>query len=73
LGFLSIPPCHDEAEDLVMKLFFDSLHGEARRWYDNLPATNITSMDHFEEIFLARWVMKLEDIQSLLRGLERIK
>jgi hypothetical protein len=30
-------------------------------------------MDHFEEIFLARWVMKLEDIQSLLKGLESIK
>jgi len=30
-------------------------------------------MDQFKEIFLARWVMKLEDIQSLLRGLECIK
>ena len=49
----------DEDEYLVMKLFSTSLHGEARRWYDNLPAANITSMDHFEEIFLARWVMKL--------------
>ena len=63
----------DEAEDLVMKRFSASLHGEARSWYDNLPAANITSMDHFEEIFLARWVMKLEDIQSLLKGLECIK
>ena len=37
-------PVSDEAEDLVMKLFSASLHGEARRWYDNLPAANITSM-----------------------------
>jgi hypothetical protein len=37
-----------------MKLFSATLHGEAGRWYDNLPATSITSMDEFEEIFLAR-------------------
>jgi hypothetical protein len=56
-----------------MKLFSATLHGEARRWYHNLPAASITSMDQFEEIFLARWVLKLEDIQSLLKGLECIK
>jgi hypothetical protein len=72
-AFFQYRPVSDEAEDLVMKLFSASLHGEARRWYDNLPAASITSMDHFEEIFLARWVMKLEDIQSLLKGLECIK
>jgi hypothetical protein len=72
-AFFQYHPASDEAEDLVMKLFSASLHGEARRWYDNLPAASITSMDHFEEIFLARWVMKLEDIQSLLKGLECIK
>ena len=63
----------DEVEDLVMKLFSASLHGEARKWYDSLPAASITSMDQFEEIFLVRWVLKLEDIQSLLKGLECIK
>jgi hypothetical protein len=72
-AFFQYRPVSDEAEDLVMKLFSASLHGEARRWYDNLPVASITSMDHFEEIFLGRWVMKLEDIQSLLRGLESIK
>jgi hypothetical protein len=72
-AFFQYHPVSDEAEYLVMKLFSASLHGEARRWYDNLPAASITSMDHFEKIFLVRWVMKLEDIQSLLRGLERIK
>jgi hypothetical protein len=71
-AFFQYRPVSDEVEDLVMKLFSASLHGEARRWYDNLPAASITSMDHFEEIFLARWVMKLQDIQSLLRGIENI-
>ena len=47
-------PVRDEAEDIVMKLFSSSLHEEAKKWYDSLPAASITSMDHFEEIFLER-------------------
>jgi hypothetical protein len=66
-------PVSDEAEDLVMKLFSASLHGEARRWYDNLPAASITSMEQFEEVFLAEWTMEEEDMQSLLKELEGIK
>jgi hypothetical protein len=66
-------PVSDEAEDLVMKLFSTSLHGEAKRWYDNLPAARITSMELFEEVFLAKWTMKIEDMQSLLKEIEGIK
>jgi hypothetical protein len=66
-------PIDDEAEDVVMKLFSASLHGEARRWYDNLPAASITTMEQFEEIFLAKWTMKIEAIQSLLKELEGIR
>jgi hypothetical protein len=66
-------PVSDEAEDLVMKLFSSSLHGEARRWYDNLPAASINSMELFEEVFLAKWTMEMEDVQSLLKELEGIK
>jgi hypothetical protein len=66
-------PIDDEAEDLVMKLFSASLHGEARRWYDNLPAASINSMELFEEIFLAKWTMKIEVVQSLLKELEGIR
>jgi hypothetical protein len=71
--FFQYRPVSDEAEDLVMKLFSASLHGEAKKWYDNLPTASIISMDHFEEIFLARWALKLEDVQSLLKELEGIK
>jgi hypothetical protein len=71
--FFQYCPVSDEAEDLVMKLFSASLHGGAKILYDNLPAAGITSMDHFEEIFLAKWAMKLEDIQSLLKDLEYIR
>jgi hypothetical protein len=71
--FFQYYPVKDEAEDLVMKLFSASLHGEAKKWYDNFPAASITSMDHFKEIFLGRWALKLEDVQSLLKELEAIK
>jgi hypothetical protein len=56
-----------------MKLFSTSLHGEAKRWYDNLPAASITSMELFEKVFFAKWAMKIEDIQSLLKEIEGIK
>jgi hypothetical protein len=66
-------PVSDEAEDLVMKLFSASLDGEARRWYDDLPTASIDSMEHFERVFLARWTMEMEDIQSLLKEPEDVK
>jgi hypothetical protein len=71
--FFEYFPIDDEAEDVVMKLFSASLHGEARRWYDNLPAASITTMEQFEGIFLANWTMKIEAIQSLLKELEGIR
>jgi hypothetical protein len=72
-NFFQSFPISDEVEDLVMKLFSASLHGEARRWYDNLPTASINSMELFEEVFLAKWTMKIEDIQSLLKELEGIR
>jgi hypothetical protein len=71
--FFQYYPVRDEAEDLVMKLFSASLHEEAKKWYDSLPAASLTSMDLFEETFLGRWALKLEEVQSLLRELESIK
>jgi hypothetical protein len=50
-----------------------SLHGGARRWYNNLPAASINSMDRFEEVFIEKWTMKIEDIQPLLKELEGIR
>jgi hypothetical protein len=44
-AFFQLHPVSDDAKDLVMKLFFATMHGNARRWYDNLPAASITSMD----------------------------
>jgi hypothetical protein len=66
-------PVSDEAEDLLMKLFSASLDGKARRWYDNLPAASIDSMELFEKVFLTKWTMEMEDIQPLLKELEDVK
>jgi hypothetical protein len=44
-SFFQLHHISDDDEDLVMKLFSTTLHGTARKWYDNLPVANITSMD----------------------------
>jgi hypothetical protein len=62
-----------DAEDLVMKLFSATLHGNARNWYHNLPVASITSIDQLEVTFLRNWGMKLKDVQALLKGLEYIR
>ena len=58
-------PVTDEAEDVVMKLFSHTLHGNAKKWYDSLSNAGITSMDQFEEVFLEEWGIKPEDIPVL--------
>jgi hypothetical protein len=72
-AFFQLHPINDDVEDLVMKLFSATLLGNASRWYDNLPAASMTSMDQLKETFLMSWGMKLEDIQLLLKGLEYIR
>jgi hypothetical protein len=70
-ALFQIHPISDDVEDLEMKLFSATLHGNARKWYDDLPDA-ITSMDQLEETFLKRWGIKLEDIPILLKRLEHI-
>ena len=70
--FLSHPIAND-TEELVMKLFSTSLYCNAREWYDNLPDASITTMEQFEETFLRRWGIQLEDIPVLLKRIEHIK
>jgi hypothetical protein len=65
-AFFQLHPISDDAEDLAMKLFSATLHGNARKWYDNLPNANITSMDQLEETFLNKWNIKIEDIRMLV-------
>ena len=72
-AFFQLHPIDDDAEDLVMKLFSATLHGNASKWYDNLPDASITSMDQLEETFLKKWNIKLEDIHMLIKKLDYIQ
>jgi hypothetical protein len=72
-SYFQLHPVADEAEDVVMILFANTLHGYAREWYYNLPDASITSMDQFEEVFLKKWGIKSEDIPILLQNFQDIK
>jgi hypothetical protein len=72
-SYFVINPVDDDAEDVVMKLFSNTLHGNAKKWYDSLPNTSITSMDHFEEVFLEEWGIKSKESPVLLKNFEDIK
>ena len=72
-SYFMLHPVADEAEDVVMKLFSNTLHGDAKKWYNNLPNASITSMDQFEEVFLEEWGIKSEDIPILQKKFEDIK
>jgi hypothetical protein len=56
-----------------MKLFYTTLHGNATKWYDDLPNASITSMDQLEKTFLEKWGIKLEHIHMLIKILEYMK
>jgi hypothetical protein len=70
-AFFQLHPISDDAEDLVMKLFFATLYDAARCWYIGLPDGSIKTMDKLEEIFLGRWSIK-EDPNMLLTWLNGI-
>jgi hypothetical protein len=72
-AFFQFHHISDDVEYLAMKLLSATLHGNARKWYDNLPDAIITSMEKLEETFLKRWGIKLEDILVLLKRLKHIK
>jgi hypothetical protein len=36
-SYFMLHPVADEAEDVVMKLFSHTLHGNAKKWYNSLP------------------------------------
>ena len=72
-AFFQLHPISDAAEDLAMKLLSATLHGNARKWYDNLLDASITSMGQLEETFLKKWNIKIEDICMLIKRLEYMK
>ena len=71
-AFFQLHSISDDAQDLEIKLFSSTLHGDARRFYDGLPNSSITYMDQLEEVFLKRQNFK-EDPKMLLQRLIQIK
>jgi hypothetical protein len=72
-SYFRLHPVDDDAEDVVIKIFPTTLHGNAKRWYDDLPNASITSMNQLEEVFLKEWGIRLGDISILLKRIEHIK
>jgi hypothetical protein len=72
-SYFGLHPIDDDGEDVVMKFFPATLHGNAEKWYDDLPDASITSMNQLEEYFLKEWGISLGDILVLLKIFEHIK
>jgi hypothetical protein len=71
-AFFQLHPISDDVEYLAMKLFSATLHDNARRWYDGIPDSSITSMDQLEKVFLKRQNIK-EDLMVFLNKINHIK
>ena len=41
--------------DVKMRLFSQSLSGEAKKWFKYLPSTSILTFQAFQNAFLERW------------------
>jgi len=44
-----------EQLDVVMRLFVQSLNGEARKWFKSLPNASITTWEELENSFTQKW------------------
>ena len=46
-------------------MFAQSLSGEVRKWFNDLPANNINDIPTFNQTFLNRWKVKKNPLQIL--------
>jgi hypothetical protein len=42
-------------EDVWTRVFVQSLDGQARKWFKELPANSITGIEQLDEVFLKHW------------------
>jgi hypothetical protein len=42
-------------EDVFMRTFFQSLHGDVGQWFRNLKVDSIDSWEYFHDTFLGYW------------------
>ena len=52
-------------EDVNMRLFAQSLSGEAKKWYKDLPPRSIPNFSGFQTAFMERWDNKQSPLQVL--------
>jgi hypothetical protein len=48
-AFFQLHPISVDAKYLAMNFFSATLHGNTRKWYEDLPNARITSMDQLEK------------------------
>ena len=54
-----------DADDVIMRIFVQSLTGEVRTWFRALPANSVTDLEYLYRIFLNRWEKKKDHLQIL--------
>jgi hypothetical protein len=70
--FKVVDECDVEYEDVVMRMFVQTLEGDAQVWYKSLPDASIDGWDSFQEKFTERWVDK-QDNSFLLKAFANLK
>jgi hypothetical protein len=73
VDFLKVVDDFDmEREDVVMRMFVQTLEGDAQEWCKSLPIGSIDEWDVFQDKFMEIWVNK-QDITFLLKTFSIIK
>ena len=44
-----------EVKDVWMSMFVQSLDGEVRKWFQELPANSITLIEELQDVFMRQW------------------
>ena len=44
-----------EAKDVWMRVFVQSMDGEVRKWFRELPANSITLIEELQDVFMRQW------------------
>ena len=44
-----------ESKDVWMRMFVQSLDGEVRKWFKELPANSITLIEELQDVFMRQW------------------
>ena len=54
-------------ETVKLRLFAQSLGGEARKWFKGLTTNSINDLPAFHQMFLKKWEVKKNPLQILIR------